>query len=331
MPEKNWDRVPIDAQSVDAPLSRAAIFLVVTLAGERDALAKVCSVLNGLDDLVKTVGFRDLPARLSCVVGIGCDLWGHLNFNSRPKELRPFAPIKGPVHAAPSSPGDLLFHIRADRPDLCFEFERLLLGGLGAAVNVVDEVSGFRYFDARDLLGFVDGTANPTGLDLAASALVGDEDPDFVGGSYVVVQKYLHDLSAWAQVPTPLQEKIIGRTKIDNVEIEDDDAPRKSHKSLATIVDASGNEYDILRDNMPFGRPGQGEFGTYFIGYSRYLWVIEKMLQRMYIGDPPSAYDRLLDFSTPRTGTTFFAPSGPTLKSLAPAAQERLKSTPTGN
>ena len=331
MADKNWDRVPIDAQSVDAPLSRAAIFLVVALAGERDALAKVCSVLNGLDDLVKTVGFRDLPARLSCVVGIGSALWDQLNFNIRPKELRPFTPIKGPLHTAPSTPGDLLFHIRSDRPDLCFEFERLLLGDLGAATNVIDEVSGFRYFDARDLLGFVDGTANPTGLDLAASALVGDEDPDFAGGSYVVVQKYLHDLSAWAQVPTPLQEQIVGRTKIDNVEIEDDDAPRKSHKSLATIVDAAGNEYDILRDNMPFGRPGQGEFGTYFIGYSRYLWVIEKMLQRMYVGDPPGAYDRLLDFSTPHTGTTFFVPSGPTLKSLAPAAQERLKSTPAGN
>jgi putative iron-dependent peroxidase len=331
MADKNWDRVPIDAQSVDAPLSRAAIFLVVALAGERDALAKVCSVLNGLDDLVKTVGFRDLPARLSCVVGIGSALWDQLNFNIRPQELRPFTPIKGPLHTAPSTPGDLLFHIRSDRPDLCFEFERLLLGDLGAAVNVVDEVSGFRYFDARDLLGFVDGTANPTGLDLAASALVGDEDPDFAGGSYVVVQKYLHDLRAWAQVPTPLQEQIIGRTKIDNVEIEDDDAPRKSHKSLATIVDAAGNEYDILRDNMPFGRPGQGEFGTYFIGYSRYLWVIEKMLQRMYVGDPPGAYDRLLDFSTPHIGTTFFVPSGPTLKSLAPAAQERLKSAPAGN
>src|ERR1700722_1098167 len=144
MADKNWDRVPIDAQSVDAPLSRAAIFLVVALAGERDALAKVCSVLNGLDDLVKTVGFRDLPARLSCVVGIGSALWDQLNFNIRPKELRPFTPIKGPLHTAPSTPGDLLFHIRSDRPDLCFEFERLLLGSLGAAVNVVDEFSGFR-------------------------------------------------------------------------------------------------------------------------------------------------------------------------------------------
>ena len=161
------------------------------------------------------------------------------------------------MHAAPSTPGDLLFHIRSERPDLCFELERLLLDSLGASVTVIDEVSGFRYFDARDLLGFVDGTANPTGLDLPASALVGDEDADFVGGSYVVVQKYLHDLTSWAQVPTPVQESIIGRTKMDNVEIDDDDASRKSHKSLATIVDAAGREYDILRDNMPFGRPGR--------------------------------------------------------------------------
>jgi putative iron-dependent peroxidase len=324
MTGKNWDRVPIDAQSVDAPLSRAAVFLVVTVASEQEALAKVYSALDGLDDLVKTVGFRDLSGRLSCIAGIGRDFWDRLHSDSRPKELRSFAPISGAVHAAPSTPGDLLFHIRSERPDLCFEFERILLDSLGTGVTVVDEVSGFRYFDARDLLGFVDGTANPTGLDLPGSALVGSEDADFAGGSYVVVQKYLHDLTAWARIATPLQEQIIGRTKIDNIEIDDDDAPRKSHKSLATIVDADGNEYDILRDNMPFGRPGRGEFGTYFIGYSRYLWVIEKMLQRMYIGDPVGAYDRLLDFSTPHTGTTFFAPARPTLQTLVQTAQEKL-------
>ncbi len=191
-------------------------------------------------------------------------------------------------------------------------------------MTVVDEVSGFPYFDARDLLGFVDGTANPTGLALPASALVGDEDADFAGGSYVVVQKYLHDLDAWAKVPTPHQEEIVGRTKIDNVELDDDSWARKSHKTLATIVDASGKEHHILRDNMPFGRPGQREFGTYFIGYSRHLWVIEKMLERMYVGDPPGAYDRLLDFSTPHTGVTFFAPARPTLERLVQAAQKEL-------
>jgi len=316
MPGKNWDRVPIDAQSIDAPLSSAAVFLVVAVADSRSALAQACSVLGGLDDLVKTVGFRDLSGRLSCVAGVGRALWERLDAARRPKELKAFDAIKGAVHEAPSTPGDLLFHIRAERPDMCFEFERLLLDSLGDAVTVVDEVSGFRYFDARDLLGFVDGTANPTGSDLQASALVGAEDPDFAGGSYVVVQRYLHDLAGWARIPIEGQQAIIGRTKIDNVEIDDDTAPRKSHKSLATIVDADGNEHDILRDNMPFGRPGQKEFGTYFIGYSRYLWVIETMLQRMYVGDPPGAYDRLLDFSTPQTGTTFFAPAPAMLQQL---------------
>jgi porphyrinogen peroxidase len=323
MSGNSWDRVPIDAQSVDAPLSLAAIFLVVTVAGEPSALAKVASALGELDDLIKTVAFRDLSARLSCIAGIGRDLWDRLHADKRPKELKPFAPIKGSVHAAPSTPGDLLFHIRSERFDLCFEFERILLDTLGADVTVVDEVSGFRYFDARDLLGFVDGTANPTGVDLPASALVGHEDADFAGGSYVVVQKYLHDLGAWSRTPTHLQEEIVGRTKIDNIELDDDDAPRKSHKSLATIEDADGNEFDILRDNMPFGQPGRREFGTYFIGYSRYLWVIEKMLQRMYIGEPAGAYDRLLDFSTPQTGTTFFAPSRPILQALAQAAEDK--------
>jgi porphyrinogen peroxidase len=326
MTGKSWDRVPIEAQSIDAPLSRAAVFLVVTVARDDSALANAASVVGGLDDMVKTVGFRDLSGRLSCIAGIGREFWDRLHLDARPKELRPFAPIKGPVHAAPSTPGDLLFHIRAERPDLCFEFERILIDSLGAAVTVVDEVSGFRYFDARDLLGFVDGTANPNGPDLPASSLIGDEDPAFAGGSYVVVQKYLHDLNAWGRIPTPLQEEIIGRTKADNIEIDDDDAPRKSHKSLATIVDADGNEHDILRDNMPFGRPGRQEFGTYFIGYSRYLWVIEKMLERMFIGDPPGAYDRMLDVSTPHTGTTFFAPARSALQALAEAAQKKLAS-----
>jgi putative iron-dependent peroxidase len=318
----NWDRVPIDAQSIDAPLSSSAIFLVVIVASGQEPLAAVRSVLGALDDLVKTVGFRDLSGRLSCIAGIGSDFWDRLEPGKRPKELKPFEPIDGPVHTAPATPGDLLFHIRAERADMCFEFERLLLDALGDAVTVIDEVSGFRYFDARDLLGFVDGTANPTGLDLPASALVGSEDSDFAGGSYIVVQKYLHDLGAWSGISTQQQEEIIGRRKIDNVEIDDDDAPRKSHKSLTTIVDAAGTEHDILRDNMPFGRPGRKEFGTYFIGYSRFLWVIEFMLRRMYVGDPPGAYDQLLDFSTPLTGTTFFAPSRPALEKLARAMPE---------
>lgn len=316
MTGQTWERVPIDAQSVEAPLSQSAIFLVVTVADGDEALSQVRATIASIDDLIKTVGFRDLSGRLSCVVGIGHDLWRRLTSSPLPAELHPFPAVEGAVHRAPATPGDILFHIRAERVDLCFEFERLLLAALGDAVVVVDAVSGFRYFDARDLLGFVDGTANPAGGDIPAAVLVGDEDPAFAGGSYVVVQKYLHDLAGWGAIGPGEQQAIIGRTIVDNVEIDDDAAPRKSHKSLATIVDEHGVEHDILRDNMPFGDPARGEFGTYFIGYSRRLWVIEKMLERMFVGAPPGSHDRLLDFSTPMTGTTFFAPSRRVLTGL---------------
>jgi len=324
------DRVGIDAQSVEAPLSRSAIFLVVTVgAAERD-LATVRDALGAVGDLVKNVGFRDLNGRLSCVVGIGSAFWDRLSPGRRPLDLHAFPPIGGPVHDAPSTPGDVLFHLRAEREDMTFELARQLLGVLGDAITVVDETSGFRYFDSRDLLGFVDGTANPTGAELPDATLIdADADPDFAGGSYVVVQKYLHDMAGWAALSTEEQEAIMGRTKSDNIEIDDDAAPRKSHKSLATIEDGEGGELAILRDNMPFGRPGAGEFGTYFIGYASRLWVIEKMLGRMFVGVPPGAYDRLLDFSTAVTGTTFFVPTASMLDALAEQPAEAAAPAPS--
>jgi len=313
----SWDRVPIEPQSVDAPLSRSAVFLTVALSDASDAADRVRATLGDLGGLVRAVGFRDLGGRLSCVVGIGSAVWDTVTKLPKPAQLHPFVEVAGAVHTAVSTPGDLLFHIRAERADMCFEFERLLLDALGDAVTVVDETVGFRYFESRDLLGFVDGTENPTGAGMARWALVGEDDRPNVGGSYVVVQKYLHDLAGWNGLTAELQQHIIGRTKADNVELDDDPAERKSHKSLATIVDANGVEHDILRDNMPFGRPGHGEFGTYFIGYSRDLWVIEQMLRRMFVGDPVGAYDRMLDFSNAVTGAAFFAPANDVLDSFA--------------
>jgi putative iron-dependent peroxidase len=331
MTDAPWSRIPIDAQSVDAPLSRAAIFLVVAVADRREHLDAVRGVLDDLTGLVKTVGFRDLGGRLSCVVGIGSALWDRLSPAARPAELHPFVEIDGAPHVAPSTPGDLLFHIRADRADMCFELERLLLDALGDAITVVDEVSGFRYFDSRDLLGFVDGTANPLAAELTDATLISpDADPDFAGGSYVVVQKYLHDLPRWNALSSEEQQAIIGRTKVDNVELDDDPA-RPAHKTLTTIEDDDGTERDILRDNMPFGRPGAGEFGTYFIGYTGRLWVLERMLEHMFIGDPPGTYDRLLDFSTAITGTTFFVPTNDMLGRLAQAPEEAAESSSGGS
>ncbi|KAL1850632.1 hypothetical protein Plec18167_007919 [Paecilomyces lecythidis] len=310
-------RVPIELQQVDAPLTASATFLVLSVNTSPEAIKTVRSTLAGIDGLSKNVSIRDLGASFACTVGIGSDIWDHLTGLPRPTELHPFREVKGAKHTAVSTPGDLLFHIRSERRDLCFEFERQLLDILGDAVTVVDETVGFRYFDVRDLLGFVDGTANPTGPSVQDSIVVtAEEDAQAAGGSYVVVQKYVHDLAAWRRLKTEQQEAIIGRTKLDNMELDDAESGQQSHKSLATIEDDDGNEHDILRDNMPFGNPGSGEFGTYFIGYSKELWVIERMLERMFVGSPPGLHDRLLDFSRPLTGTTFFVPSATLLAGL---------------
>lgn len=313
-------RTPIESQRVDAPLTQSATFLVLSLSDKPGAVKTARSALASVDDLSKNVSIRDLDASFACTVGIGSDAWDKLIQGiPRPAELHPFPKIEGKKHTAVSTPGDLLFHIRAQRRDLCFEFERQLMDILGDSVKVVDSTVGFRYFDVRDLLGFVDGTANPVGLAVNDSVLITEaDDSNSAGGSYVVVQKYVHDLKAWKALSTEKQEAIIGRTKFDNVELDDaDDDKQKAHKQLATIEDPhSGAELSILRDNMPFGNPGQGEFGTYFIGYSRKLWVIEQMLERMFVGNPPGLHDRILDYSQPLTGTTFFVPSATVLASL---------------
>ena len=173
---------------------------------------------------------------------------------------------------------------------------------------MVDEVHGFRYFDDRDLTGFVDGTENPVGQEAVDATIVGDEDPDFAGGSYVLVQKYLHDLEEWEALPTEEQERIIGRTKLSDIELDDAVKPSNAHNAL-TVIEEDGEEIDILRRNMPFGRVGDGDSGTYFIGYARSPRVLEQMLENMFVGRPPGNYDRLLDFTRPVTGTNFFAPA----------------------
>jgi len=294
-------------QPVTAPLTSCAIFLVATINAGREHDAAVRSLCGDLAALLRAVGFRDLDGRLSCVMGFGSDAWDRLFKPPRPKDLHPFREIRGRHHAV-STPGDILFHIRAMRMDLCFELAAQIASRLGDAVTIVDEVHGFRYFDDRDLIGFVDGTENPAGEDAAAAAIIGGEDPAFAGGSYVIVQKYLHDLKGWNALSVEAQEKIIGRTKLANIELDDAVKPASAHNALTTIVE-NGEELDIVRDNMPFGEVGSGEFGTYFIGYARSPHRIEQMLENMFVGRPPGNYDRLLDYSRAVTGSLFFVPS----------------------
>src|SRR5579864_1204582 len=319
------------AQPVAAKLTRAAVFLVVTIDPGRENRTAVRAFCADLAPLIRAVEFRDLEAGLSCVMGIGSEAWDRVFGDPRPAELHPFREIRAGSRHAVSTPGDLLFHIRAKRMDLCFEMATQIMARLGEAVSVVDEVHGFRYFDDRDLLGFVDGTENPRGDEVTEAVLIGEEDLAFAGGSYVIVQKYRHDMAGWNALSTEAQERIIGRTKLSDIELDDAIKPSSAHSAL-TVIEEDGREIKILRDNMPFGQASQGEFGTYFIGYSRSPRTIEQMLENMFIGRPPGNYDRLLDFSRAVTGNLFFVPTASFLDQVttdpAPPAPQPAEPTP---
>jgi putative iron-dependent peroxidase len=298
---------PPISQSVVNRLTRAAIFLVVTInpgSGSEETIRGVCADLSSL---LRGVGFRNLNGQLSCVMGFGSDAWDRLFGAPRPKDLHPFREIHG-VHHAVSTPGDILFHIRAASMDLCFELAAHIMSRLGDAVSTVDEVHGFKYFDDRDLIGFVDGTENPVDQAAVDATIIGEEDADFAGGSYVIVQKYIHDLKGWDALPIEEQENIIGRHKLSDIEQLDSEKKPYAHNVL-TSIEEDGEQLQIVRDNMPFGEIGKGEFGTYFIGYARSPSRIETMLENMFVGNPPGTYDHLLDFSRAVTGCLFFVPT----------------------
>jgi putative iron-dependent peroxidase len=308
--------VTIESQAVASKLSRAAIFLVATLNDGKTDLDAVRAMCGDLAGFVRAVGFRDLDGSLSCIMGFGSQAWDRLFGAPRPKELHPFREIQG-RHRAVATPGDVLFHIRARSMDLCFELAMQVTARLGDAITVVDETHGFKFFDQRDMIGFVDGTENPVGPESIDAVLIGEEDSAFAGGSYVIVQKYLHDLKGWNDLPVERQEAIIGRKKLSDIELEDTVKLSCAHNALTSITDESGK---VVRDNMPFGEIGKGEFGTYFIGYARSPSRIERMLQNMFVGDPPGNYDRLLDFSRATTGSLFFVPPATFLGDVGPAA-----------
>lgn len=315
-------------QRVLTPPSPHAIFLVLTVRPGSEQAAK--DFLGEIGGLTRTVGFRSREADLSCVTGIGAELWDRMFTAPRPPGLHPFIEQRGDVHTAPSTPGDLFFHIRARRMDMCFELARLIGDALAGAVDVADEVHGFRYFDERDILGFVDGTENPEDQDAVDAVFLQPEDftddlddlaeagPDvadaaswggYAGSTYVIVQKYTHDMSGWDGLSVEEQEAAFGRHKLSDVEFAEEDKAPNSHLVLNSIEDEDGNDREVVRDNMVFGSVGSGEYGTYFIAYAADVTTTEQMLENMFIGDPVGTYDRILDFSTAQTGSLFFVPS----------------------
>lgn len=321
MPEP---KLPEPQPAINLPQTRHAIFLVYGVTSGPTHAARVREVCANLDGLMRAVGTRAPDVALAVVAGVGSDAWDRLFGPLRPAELHPFREFRAGPRVAPATPGDLFFHVTADDLGVCYELAAQIFDQLRESVTLIDETHGFRYFDLRDLTGFVDGTENPAGAASVAATIVGDEDPSFAGGSYLMVQKYVHDHAAWNSLSTETQEGIIGRRKLDNVELDDDAKPPHAHIVL-TVIEEDGEEIEIRRHNMPFGSAGGGDSGTYFIGYARSPRPMEQMLENMVVGRPAGVYDRLLDFTHPVTGGLFFAPS---LDFLAALAEDAAAAAP---
>lgn len=267
------------------------------------AFKKVCALVLNLNHSAKT---RFPNARASVVMGISKNAWTLLQLmQPLPKELVHFEPIVGKKHTAVATPADLHFHIRSDAFSFCLDMATLIADCLRNVATCLDEVHGFRYWDGRSILGFVDGTENPQGAERAHFGLIGNEDTAYQNGSYLFVQKYIHNMQAWRALPIVEQEKVIGRSKQDDVEMTDDEKPSNAHSALANV----GDDRKIVRDNMPFGTTAQNQMGTYFIAYASTFSTVKEMLTRMFVGYPAGNYDRILDFSTAITGTLFFVPT----------------------
>ncbi|RKR05727.1 putative iron-dependent peroxidase [Flavobacterium sp. 90] len=297
-------------QSVTDYPNNNTIFMVWKFKNEADikpAFEKICALVSNLNN---SYTIRIPDGRTSCVMGIGHDAWIKLGLPTPlPKELVNFEPIEGAKHAAISTAGDLHFHLRAQNAAICFDMAMAISNVLESVAECLEEVHGFRYWDGRSIIGFVDGTENPIGEERDFFGVVGEEDSAYKGGSYLFVQKYFHNMKNWENLSTEDQEKVIGRSKMNDIEMADDVKPTNSHSALTAITDENGEDLKIVRDNMPFGNPSKGEVGTYFIAYSSKFSTTKKMLENMFLGNPPGNYDRILDFSTAQTGTLFFVPT----------------------
>lgn len=298
--------------AICAETGEFGLFLTLTIAdGGIDALRQAIAAIPGM---TASLGKDLSEPRLASAVGIGAAAWAPLFGNRMPKELVPFAALADGPRRAPATPADLFVHIHSPRHDANFLLARQVMGRLGGLVRVVEEIHGFKYLGGRDLTGFVDGTENPKGDERAEVALVGDEDPHFAGGSYVSLQRYVHDLSHWEARPVAEQEGTIGRTKDGDEELDDEVKPPTAHIARV-VIEEDGEELEVVRHSMPYGTTA--ESGLYFIAYCRSPAPFRKMLERMVKRDGEGHYDHLLEFTRPVTGVSFFTPSLDLLRDLA--------------
>ncbi|AKP67331.1 Dyp-type peroxidase [Companilactobacillus ginsenosidimutans] len=304
-----------DAQDVYKDAGESVTFVTLNLKKDdldkdREVIAEFADMSNSI---INSMRIRNQNDQLAVAWGFSSDAWDYLFPNApKPKELTTFKEIKGPKYTAPSTPGDIFLHVRAKVESVTYEVLDQFMEILRPITTVEDETHGFRYLEGRAIVGFIDGTENPAGVESMDYTLIdSDEDKEFADGSYAFSQKYMHNMDAWKSLPTDEQEKTIGRRKFSDRELDDDEKSPNAH-NIVSKDEEGGVEHKIVRMNVPFSNPSKDETGTYFIGYSKSFHITNNMLTNMF-----TKSDRLLDFSTPISGTLFFIPSKTTLDIIA--------------
>ena len=294
------------AQSVILPLpSDHARFIVLRLKDLTidELKEKLADLFTTRDRLIT----QHPNAQIKTGVAFGPELWTQL-YNQSPAGFKQLQPIQGSFQM-PVVPADLLIHIASARADICFALSQSFFEGIQEKVEVLDERVCFRYFDGRDITGFIDGTENPQFPDDRAEvALLGEDAGIFADGSFVFAQRYAHNLEKWKQLKVDAQENVMGRTKLESIELDDEVKPKYAHIARVVIEDEEGEEMEILRHSLPYGE-GRGDQGLFFIAYTKNLNIIDHMLEHMFGTAGDGIHDRLLQFVTPMDGAYYFAPS----------------------
>lgn len=302
------------AQDVWKDAGQHVQFTVLEL--NRQDQAKERAVIEEFADryqaILRSLKIRDQEGDLKATFGFSNAAWDYLFPDAaKPKELETYQTVTGPKYSMPASGGDLFFHVRANDEAVVYEAMSQFRRFLKDITTVVDETKGFRYFEGRAIIGFIDGTEAPQVEDAADYAIIGDEDPDFINGSYAFAQKWRHNMDFWHHLKTEEQEKAVGREKFTDLELDDDAKYANAH-NVAAKAEINGEEQKIVRMNVPYSDPASDNTGTYFIGYSRHWTVTKLMLQNMV-----DQNDFLLTFSDILSGQLFFIPSRPLLDRIA--------------
>ena len=242
---------------------------------------------------------RTTMGGVNLVAGFRPDLWSSIAPGSSPHDAAGFTePVVGPDgFTMPATQHDLVMWVAGASYDLVFDVSAALVQGLGDCATITTETVGWSYHRDLDLTGFIDGTENPTIAEAGTYALIPDGEPG-AGGSVLLLQKWQHDARAWTALPVAEQERVIGRTKLDSVELSD--RPTTSH-AARTDQDDFGH---IFRRNTAYG--SVLDHGTMFVGFAAGRTPLHSMLESM--AGSTGERDALTRYSRPLTGAYYFVP-----------------------